>query len=167
MDACTRLDRADPETARALLAGCCGSTRWVDRMLARRPFQSDQQLLTAARTIWFALEEHDWREAFTHHPKIGDRDSLRARFPRTGDRSAQEQSGIAGATDEVLEALADGNRAYEDRFGYIFIVCASGKSASEMLALLHARLPNPADVEIRIAAEEQARITALRLSRLS
>jgi 2-oxo-4-hydroxy-4-carboxy-5-ureidoimidazoline decarboxylase len=167
MDASTRLDQADAEAARALLARCCGSTRWVDGMLASRPFRSDEQLLATARAVWFALEDSDWREAFAHHPKIGDREALRERFPQTGALSAREQSGIDGATDDVLDALADGNRAYEERFGHIFIVCASGKSAAEMLGLLRARLPNPADVEIDIAASEQAQITALRLMRLA
>ena len=97
------------------------------------------------------------------HPKIGDRESLRARFPATHELSAREQSGINGATEEVLTALADGNRAYEDKFGFIFIVCATGKRADEMLALLRARLGHDRATELRIAAEEQARITAIRL----
>jgi 2-oxo-4-hydroxy-4-carboxy-5-ureidoimidazoline decarboxylase len=163
MDASTRLDQADLETARDLLARCCGATRWVDAMLARRPFGSDERLLLAAREIWFALDEADWREAFAHHPKIGDRQALRQRFPPTATLSAREQSGVDGAKDDVLGALEAGNRAYEERFGYIFIVCATGKSADEMLARLEARLPNPPQTEIRVAAEEQARITALRL----
>jgi 2-oxo-4-hydroxy-4-carboxy-5-ureidoimidazoline decarboxylase len=167
MDASARLDQADARTAAALLARCCGSTRWVESMLARRPFGSDQQLFAVARDVWFALDEADWREAFAHHPKIGDRASLRERFPQTATLSEQEQAGVTDASDDVLDALADGNRAYEQRFGYIFIVCATGKSAAEMLALLRARLGNPPAVEIHIAAEEQARITALRLSGIS
>jgi 2-oxo-4-hydroxy-4-carboxy-5-ureidoimidazoline decarboxylase len=167
MGASTRLDGADDDTARRLLTQCCGARRWVEQMLTRRPFGSDERLLAVAREVWFALDPGDWREAFAHHPTIGDRASLRERFPMTGTLSAREQSGIAGAGDEVLDALADGNRAYESRFGYIFIVCASGRSAAEMLSLLRARLPNPPDVEIRLAAEEQARITALRLAGLA
>src|SRR6185436_1014222 len=103
---------------------------------------------------------------FAHHPKIGDRDSLRQRFARTAHLSEREQAGVDGASENVLEALAEGNREYERRFGHIFIVCASGKSADEMLELLGSRLPNPPDVEIRIAAEEQAKITDLRLKKL-
>jgi 2-oxo-4-hydroxy-4-carboxy-5-ureidoimidazoline decarboxylase len=166
MDASTRLDEADVDTARRLLTRCCGAARWVDGMLARRPFGGDDRLLAAARDVWFALDETAWREAFADHPKIGDRDALRERFPHTAALSVQEQSGVAGANDEVLDALAAGNRLYEARFGYIFIVCASGKSADDMLALLQARLPNPPEVEIAIAAEEQARITAGRLAAL-
>ena len=116
-------------------------------MLARRPFRDDDRLLAAAREVWFALDETDWREAFGHHPTIGDGAALRERFPQTAALSEQEQSGVAGASDAVLDALAAGNRAYHERFGYIFIVCASGKSAEEMLALLHARLPNPPETE--------------------
>jgi 2-oxo-4-hydroxy-4-carboxy-5-ureidoimidazoline decarboxylase len=149
-----------------MLAACCGATRWVDRMVARRPFGSSARLLAAARDEWFALGEADWREVFAHHPTIGDRDALRRRFPTTAHLSEREQAGVSGATGDVLDALAEGNREYERRFGYIFIVCASGKTADEMLALLRARLPNDPATEIRIAAEEQARITELRLLQL-
>ncbi len=133
-------------------------------MLQRRAFRSTGALLDAARDEWFALDQDDWREAFRHHPRIGDRAALRARFPQTAHLSAQEQHGIDGASDEVLDALAEGNREYEAKFGFIFIVCATGKSAAEMLGLLRTRLPNPPDREIRIAAAEQAEIMALRLS---
>jgi 2-oxo-4-hydroxy-4-carboxy-5-ureidoimidazoline decarboxylase len=150
---------------------------WVDRMMQRRPFGSTEALLAAARDEWFALNEDDWREAFRHHPKIGDRAALRARsgvpatqtlrggvaLPDTAHLSSTEQSGVAGASDDILDALAHGNREYEEKFGFIFIVCATGKSAAEMLGLLRGRLPNPPDREIRIAASEQAKITELRL----
>lgn len=166
MDSWRWLDVATVADARTLLLACCGSARWVDRMLARRPFGSRIGLLTAAREEWDALQPHDWREAFSHHPKIGDRASLRERFPATHQLSAEEQAGVSGASDAVLDALADGNRAYEDRFGFIFIVCATGKSAESMLALLRERLSNGPEDELRIAAGEQARITALRLDAL-
>jgi 2-oxo-4-hydroxy-4-carboxy-5-ureidoimidazoline decarboxylase len=135
-------------------------------MLDRRPFGSRAGLLDAAREQWFALSPDDWREAFGHHPKIGGRDVLRARFAATRHLSEREQSGISGASEETLDALADGNREYEQKFGYIFIVCASGRGAAEMLEMLRARLPNDADSEILIAAREQARITELRLEAL-
>ena len=167
MDSSARLDRAAPEEARRLLAMCCGSATWVDRMMARRPFASEQGLLAAARDEWLTLGPDDWREAFAHHPKIGDRASLSARFAGTRHLSEREQSGMDRATAEVLDALADGNRQYEEKFGYIFIVCATGKSAAAMLDLLRARLPNPPDREIHVAAEEQARITELRLKALA
>lgn len=149
-----------------MLAACCGARRWVERMLARRPFGSRERLLDAAQREWFALGEPDWREAFSHHPKIGDREALRQRFPATAHLSEGEQAGVSAAPEAILDALADGNEAYERRFGHIFIVCATGKSAGEMLALLRERLGNePAD-EIRIAAGEQAKITSRRLMNL-
>jgi 2-oxo-4-hydroxy-4-carboxy-5-ureidoimidazoline decarboxylase len=166
MESWRRLDVAAPDEARDLLQSCCGASAWVDRMMARRPFGSGEALVGAAREEWFALGRPDWLEAFSHHPKIGDRDSLRQRFARTAHLSEREQAGVDGASENVLEDLAEGNREYERRFGYIFIVCASGKSADEMLGLLRQRLPNAPDVEIRLAAEEQARITELRLMRL-
>ena len=157
------LDTATDADARALLARACGSSRWVDRMMERRPFGNDARLLRTARIEWFGLTEADWLEAFSHHPQIGDRASLLARFPATHDLSAKEQVGIDHAQNDVLSALAEANATYLDRFGFIFIVCATGKTADEMLALLRARLPNSRATELRIAAEEQAKITALRL----
>jgi len=161
-----RIDDASSDQARALLETCCGSTRWVGRMLALRPFRTTAALLAAARREWFSLMPKDWKEAFTHHPRIGDREALRARFPATHELSEREQTGMAAASDEIIEALAQGNAAYERRFGYIFIVCASGKSAGEMLDLLTARMQNDPVIEVRIAAEEQAKITELRLKQL-
>jgi 2-oxo-4-hydroxy-4-carboxy-5-ureidoimidazoline decarboxylase len=163
MDTWQAIDRDAPDAARRLLARACGSARWVERMMALRPFGSRESLLAAARVEWDGLAEADWREAFTHHPKIGDRETLRERFPSTHALSSHEQAGVDGATDDVLDALAESNRRYEATFGYIFIVCASGRSAEEMLAMLTARLGNDPAREIRIAAGEQAKITALRL----
>ncbi len=158
------INTASPDEARKILLRACGSIRWVDRMMQRRPFGNDARLLFAARNEWFGLTEADWLEAFSHHPRIGDRASLAARFPASHDLSAQEQARVGGANAEVLDALAEANAQYFDRFGFIFIVCATGKTAEEMLALLRSRLPNERSAELRIAAEEQARITALRLS---
>lgn len=149
-----------------MLERCCGSSRWVEGMMGRRPFGSEAAMLQAARDEWFALSEADWREAFAHHPKIGDRDALARRFAATRHLSSREQSGVDEAPEATLAALADRNSAYEARFGYIFIVCATGRSADEMLALLEQRLGHRPEEEIRIAAEEQARITALRLLEL-
>lgn len=134
-------------------------------MLARRPFDRPDRLHAIAREEWFALAPADWREAFAHHPRIGDRASLRARFPHTADLSAAEQRGVAGATDETLDDLAALNGAYEKKFGYIFIICATGKSAEQMLQSLRERITNDADTELQVAAEEQAKITAVRLRR--
>jgi 2-oxo-4-hydroxy-4-carboxy-5-ureidoimidazoline decarboxylase len=161
-----RVDLASPDEARSLLCNCCGSTRWVDAMLARRPFGGEDALMTAARDIWAAASVDDWKEAFSHHPKIGDR-NLREKFAATRHLAEKEQAGVAGAAADVLDALAEANRAYEARFGYIFIVCATGKTAAEMLALVGARLGNDPAMEILVAAAEQARITAIRLEGLA
>ena len=158
------LDAATDADARAILTRACGASRWVDRMMARRPFGGDARLLRAARIEWFGLTEVDWLEAFSHHPTIGDRASLAARFPATHHLSAREQSAVDFASARVIEELAEANQTYFDRFGFIFIVCATGKSAEEMLQLLRARLDNDRATELRTAAEEQAKITALRLS---
>ena len=166
MESWQRLDRASADEAHELLATCCGSSRWADRMLTRRPYGSRVGLLTAAREEWDALDPRDWHEAFAAHPRIGDREALAARFPSTHELSTREQAGVAGAGDDLLEALAAGNRRYEEKFGYIFIVCASGKSAGEMFAILSTRLNNEPATELRAAAAEQLKITELRLLRL-
>ncbi|HVL68108.1 MAG TPA: 2-oxo-4-hydroxy-4-carboxy-5-ureidoimidazoline decarboxylase [Vicinamibacterales bacterium] len=162
-----RVDAAPPGEARELLRACCGSRRWVEAMLARRPFGTLDALLAAARDAWFALDRADWLEAFADHPRIGDREALTQRFPETRHLASREQAGVDGASDDVLTALAEGNEAYEGRFGYIFIVCATGLTAQQMLAMLRRRLENDPLTELRVAAEEQAKITALRLRKLS
>ncbi|MGQ0733584.1 MAG: 2-oxo-4-hydroxy-4-carboxy-5-ureidoimidazoline decarboxylase [Acidobacteriota bacterium] len=161
-----RLDEAGAGEARALLGRCCGSRRWVEHMLARRPFAGQTALVAAARDEWFALGPDDWREAFAHHPRIGDRHAAAERFAPTRDLSRGEQAGVGDASAAVLDALAEGNRAYEARFGYTFIVCATGKTAEDMLALLQSRLENDPVTELQIASTEQAKITAIRLAAL-
>jgi 2-oxo-4-hydroxy-4-carboxy-5-ureidoimidazoline decarboxylase len=158
-----RIDDEAPEDAREILRESCGSELWVQRMMARRPFGTRDALLAAAREEWFALSETEWQQAFGDHPRIGDRAALRDRFGAAPDLPGKEQAGVKGASEEILDALARGNREYLDRFGYIFIVCATGLSAEEMLDRLHARLGNDPWTEIRVAAEEHARITELRL----
>jgi len=160
------LNRLPFDAARAELERCCGASSWVERLCAARPFRDRDHLLSEAERGARALTPGDWREAFSHHPRIGDLDSVRARFGSTAAWAADEQRGAAGATESTLRALAEGNRAYEEKFGYIFIVCATGKGAGEMLALLESRLQNDADVELGIAAEEQSKITRLRLEKL-
>ena len=162
MDRWQEID-ARPEAAKEILSRACGSSRWVEQMIARRPFRGQDALLKAAREVWFALDEPDWLEAFSQHPRIGDRASLEARFPHTHDLSEKEQSGIGIAGADVRTALAQANADYFARFGFIFIVCATGKSAQEMLAMMVSRLLNDRATELRIAAEEQSKITALRL----
>lgn len=131
--------------------------------MARRPFGNERRLLFAARNEWFGLTEADWLEAFAHHPRIGDRPSLAERFPATHDLSSQEQVAVGAAHADVLTELAESNQKYFDRFGFIFIVCATGKTAPEMLQLLRDRLAHDRATELRIAADEQAKITAQRL----
>jgi 2-oxo-4-hydroxy-4-carboxy-5-ureidoimidazoline decarboxylase len=145
---------------------CCGASRWAEQMAACRPFRSEEELFNASEHTWRGLDRADWLEAFAAHPKIGDLNALRAKFGTTAAWSAAEQAGLAGAADAVLQNLAEGNRLYEQKFGYIFIVCATGKTATEMLALLQQRLENDPDKELLIAAGEQAKITQLRLQRL-
>jgi 2-oxo-4-hydroxy-4-carboxy-5-ureidoimidazoline decarboxylase len=152
----------------AAFARCCGARRWVEGMLALAPFASHGAVLAGAERVWAGLGPDDLREAFAHHPQIGgDLAALRARFPSTAAWSGGEQAGVAAADDAVLQALAAGNARYLARFGYIFIVCATGKSAAEMLALLESRLANPPERELAIAAAEQAGITRLRLEKLA
>jgi 2-oxo-4-hydroxy-4-carboxy-5-ureidoimidazoline decarboxylase len=155
------------EAERALVR-CCGSSRWVAGMLAQRPFASEQVLYERALEVWSGLTADDYLEAFSHHPEIGaSLDALRARFADTSQWSAAEQAGVGHADEATLAALRDENLAYRQRFGFIFIVCASGKSATEMLALLRARLPHTPHDELWVAAQEQAKITALRLEKLA
>lgn len=163
-----RLDAMDEATARAALTRCCGAQRWVEGMLARRPFGDDEAVLRAADEVWATMEREDILEAFAHHPRIGaNLDELRKRFASTSTWSSSEQAGVQAASEETLSALRDGNVAYEARFGHIFIVCATGKSAAEMLALLRERMPNDPAHELRVAAAEQAKITIIRLNKLS
>lgn len=148
------------------LMKCCGSSSWVKKMMAYFPADDLVELLEDAEEIWYECSEDDWKEAFAHHPKIGDVDSLTERFTSTAQWASGEQAGVNGAAKETIEALAEGNRLYEEKFGYIFIVCATGKSAEDMLTSLQSRLPNAPEDEIKIAADEQNNITKLRLEKL-
>jgi OHCU decarboxylase len=127
-------------------------------MADRWPFARTETMLAAADAVWIGLDPEDWLEAFRAHPKIGERTS--SSLPQ------QEQSGAASASADQLEELARLNRDYQRRFGYIFIVCATGKTTDEMLAALNERLQNPPEVEIHIAVEQQRQITRLRLLKL-
>jgi 2-oxo-4-hydroxy-4-carboxy-5-ureidoimidazoline decarboxylase len=160
------LNRLPSEEARAEFHRCCGSQRWAEAMARARPFASQQALYAEASRIWSLTGPDDWREAMRHHPRIGDVSRLREKYKATGAWSEQEQRGLEGAGEDIIQALADGNRAYEERFGFIFLVCATGKSAAEMLGLLRARMNHPPDQELRVAAEEQAKITRIRLEKL-
>ena len=160
------LNRLSLEEAHTAFERCCGARAWVERMCAARPYANSDALFAAAERAAEALEPADWREAFAHHPRIGDVDSLRRKFASTAAWAGDEQRGAAVASEETLAALARGNRDYEQRFGYIFIVCATGKSAGEMLVILESRLGNAPEVELQHAAREQRTITRLRLEKL-
>jgi 2-oxo-4-hydroxy-4-carboxy-5-ureidoimidazoline decarboxylase len=160
------LNAMSPDAARAALLRCCGSHRWADAMTARRPFASADDLFHVADAVWASLDRVEWLNAFAVHPRIGDLDSLRKKFATTADWARAEQAGVARVDVQVVRGLADGNRQYEAKFGYIFIVCATGKTAAEMLAILRERLDNDPETELRIAAAEQAKITRLRLEKL-
>jgi 2-oxo-4-hydroxy-4-carboxy-5-ureidoimidazoline decarboxylase len=149
-----------------VLTRCCGSSAWVDKMLPFFPADDLVELLEDAEEQWFLCSEADWREAFVHHPKIGDVESLKTKFASTAEWAAGEQSGVNTASLATIQALAEANKEYEEKFGYIFIVCASGKSAEEMLSALQSRLQNSPEVEIEIAADEQNKITKLRIEKL-
>ncbi len=169
MTALAWLNAAARDEAAAALLRCCGSTRWVERVLAQRPFASAAALHAVAAATWSGLERADYLEAFAHHPRLGaDPARLRERFAGGGSSwSAEEQSGVARADDATLEALRAGNAAYEARFGFVFLVCATGKGTGEVLALLRQRIHNDPETEVGIAAAEHVKITRLRLEKLS
>ena len=146
-----------PELASELYR-CCGSHNWALQVARMIPFEDEDALFRVAERVWLGLPAQDWLEAFEHHPRIGGTANTAW--------TKEEQAGAAGASSTVLEKLSLGNRDYESRFGHVFLVCATGKSADEMLALLEARIGNTPDVELKIAAGEQAKITRIRLEKL-
>ncbi|HKE89647.1 MAG TPA: 2-oxo-4-hydroxy-4-carboxy-5-ureidoimidazoline decarboxylase [Gemmatimonadales bacterium] len=152
------LNGLPPEAARAALARCCASSQWVRRMLAGLPYATDAQLLQAAEREWWALDRGDWLEAFAAHPRIGERS--------TDSWASGEQSGVTRAAAGLRLALREENGAYERRFGHVYLVCATGRGAAELLTDLKARLINDPDKELRVAAGEQAKITRVRLEKL-
>jgi 2-oxo-4-hydroxy-4-carboxy-5-ureidoimidazoline decarboxylase len=152
------LNRLTTSQAEVQLLQCCGSKRWAATMAAERPFRGQEVLLAAAERIWWSLDAADWLEAFAAHPRIGDRP--------TSAWSAQEQAAAAAPDEDVRRRLAEGNRAYERRFGYTFIVCATGRAAVDLLSVLERRLSSEAADELQVAAAEQRKITALRLEKL-
>jgi allantoicase len=160
------LNAMDEDAVAGALAACCGSDAWVERMAAARPYVDLDDCLTKADTTWRSLGRAAWLQAFARHPRIGDRPVEAARSPASHRWSAEEQSQAQEASPETLRALAEGNRAYEDRFGYVFLVRAAGRTAEEMLSRLRDRLRNDPDTELPIAASEQEAITRLRLEKL-
>jgi 2-oxo-4-hydroxy-4-carboxy-5-ureidoimidazoline decarboxylase len=159
-------DHLDDKRQKELLFQCCGSDAWVNSMIKALPAEDLIDLLEIAESNWYACSATDWVEAFSQHPKIGDTESLKEKFESTAHFAAGEQSSVKEASQQTLQALAEHNKLYELKFGYIFIVCATGKSADEMLALLKVRLQNSREDEIGIAMEEQNKITRMRLEKL-
>jgi OHCU decarboxylase len=155
------LNALPPAKAEAAFLACCGSRTWAQRMTDGRPYADTAELLETADRVWWSLAPTDWQEAFAAHPRIGEKKAIGDDQSRRW--SEQEQAESMTAEAAVLANLAEANRIYDERFGHIFIVCATGKSAGEMLGLLRSRLDNDPDTELRVAAEEQRKITRLRL----
>ena len=160
-----KLNRLPEEEARAALLACCGSRRWASEVAALRPFWDVGQLLNIGGRVWRELGREDWLEAFRAHPKIGEKQAERETGAEARAWSEGEQSRAREASGETRAALPAANREYEERFGFIFIVCATGRSAEEMLAALRGRMGNDPETELRVAAAEQWRITELRLGK--
>lgn len=162
-----RLNLLPANEAESELRKCCGSQAWARQVAALRPYASVDELIDQADRVWWAaLDQQDWLEAFHSHPKIGEKKPAAETAVTAQQWSVQEQAGVENSAAETLKALADLNREYEEKFGFIFIVCATGKSSAEMLSILRARLVNSPDAELHNAAAEQAKITDLRLRKL-
>jgi 2-oxo-4-hydroxy-4-carboxy-5-ureidoimidazoline decarboxylase len=166
-DVLARWNAGPQDAAAREILPCCGSKAWAQKMAARRPFEDWDALIATSDEMWRNLNESDWMEAFNSHPRIGESRAADSSAPRSSPRSStwamQEQKTVADAADAVKIALAEGNREYENKFGRIFIVCATGRSAAELLEILRVRLQNDAGAELREAAEQQRQIIQLRL----
>jgi len=160
-----KLNNLSKENQKFELEKCCGSSKWIKSMLDSIPYSDNDSLHNNCDIAWSKCIEEDYLEAFTHHPQIGDIKSLKKKFSNTSHWASNEQKGTSIASDEILQELKSGNEAYLKKFGFIFIVCATGKSAQQMLELLNKRLPNNRDKELIIAANEQNKITHLRLDK--
>jgi OHCU decarboxylase len=157
-------NEVDPLIALDSMIACCGARRWAAAMIALRPISGVLELSESADRVWSTMEESDWLEAFACHPRIGERKPVHA-TAKSAAWSSQEQSSTKAAADLVLAELADGNALYEQRFGFTYIVCATGKSADEMLSILHRRLSSDRATELSEAAEQQRQITQIRLGK--
>jgi OHCU decarboxylase len=166
MSSIQRLNAIPPEQVEAELLTCCGSREWARQLAAQRPFAGTAELLDTADAVWWSLDRKDWLEAFRSHPRIGERTAEAGQTVREKQWSVREQAGLGTSSDATRRALAEGNLAYEARFGHIYLVCAAGKSGEELLAILSQRLANDPETEMRVAAEEQRKITHLRLEKL-
>ncbi len=159
-------NKLDTQQACQQLLCCCTAQRWAEQLAELRPFDSIEELLTQSDTIWQKMQEADFLQAFDGHPQIGDVNTLKEKYRHTQASASHEQSAVNDADDATIEALATANKAYLEKFGFIFIVFATGKSAKQMLDLLNARLPNSREQELINASQEQNKITHLRLSNL-
>lgn len=162
----TELNNLSKEKAFEELFKCCGCTTWAQNLSDFRPFKSKEDLLRLSDMNWITCEMEEVMEAFSHHPKIGDLKNLEKKFASTKEWASGEQCGVDEASQNILIELAEGNALYEKKFGYIFIVCATGKTAVEMLTLLKVRLSNAPEKEFRVAMNEQNKITHIRLNKL-
>lgn len=162
----TWLNTLPADEAASELLKCCGSRRWAHGMVSCRPYDSLESLFESANDIWWSLQPNDWLEAFRSHPKIGDKKAAGPVAQQSREWSSQEQSGVTSASRETIDELATLNHAYEQKFGFIFIICATGKTSDEILSALRERLEHDAGVELSIAAAEQSKITKLRLKKL-
>ena len=151
---------------RVQLKSCCSSTKWAESLLQERPFASREDFLEKGESIWKALDHSDVMEAFDGHPKIGDTKQDEPQFKAGKSFSQKEQQGVAGASEELLETMRELNAQYEQRFGYIYIVFASGKSLTQMVSIIKERLENGADDELEVAKNEQFKITKNRMEKL-
>jgi OHCU decarboxylase len=161
---------ADEAAARETMLMCCGAPRWAAEMAARRPIASVEELSATADRVWATMGEADWLAAFACHPKIGERETPASRQSPQGAGQAaawsnQEQAGTSGANESVMTRMAERNRQYAERFGFTYIVCATGKSAEEMLAIMEMRLNSTREAELREAAEQQRQILQIRLGK--
>ena len=160
------LDEMEPDQARGLFAQCCGSSKWVNEMTAKRPFRTFDNVLKAADDAADTMAAQDWLDAFAHHPRIGERAGSAPAKGEAAEWSEKEQSGVDSASFDLKAALMNANEEHERKFGYIYIVCATGKSAEEMLEIARKRLGNDAEKELSVSADEQRKITRLRLEKL-
>ncbi|MGI9316723.1 MAG: 2-oxo-4-hydroxy-4-carboxy-5-ureidoimidazoline decarboxylase [bacterium] len=163
LDEFNGMSRPDAE---AVLTQCCSAARWVEQLIELRPFDSQSALLQSAESCWASMQEKDLLEAFEGHPKIGDPESLKRKFANTKNLASNEQSEVQRASEQTILELASCNQEYVDKHGFIFIICATGKSADEMLVSIKERLGNNREQELLQAAIEQQKITALRLRKL-
>jgi 2-oxo-4-hydroxy-4-carboxy-5-ureidoimidazoline decarboxylase len=159
-------DHMPIEELKAHLMKCCGSTAWVEKMVSVLPVEDMVDLFECAEEKWNECSEADWKEAFGHHPQIGDAATLRNEDENTAAWAKAEQSGLSDADTGIKQQIAQANKDYFEKFGYIFIINATGKSAAEIFAALEQRLQNSPEVEIDIAMTEQLAITKLRLEKL-